>query len=419
MLGLSKPNSLNIGALMKVNPFTNFNYGKGINTTVKLAMDPENQISTAPVRAGISHDEMDLMFVIGTPQLVNIVSFLQDSDPFFLCYASPFDYNMTFVDFVARNFLHWSGSYKIKLYITASLFHTVKAVVWFTNDIGADWQDSYYKIVDIQGDTEVDITLPYWSSRVAEQVADGTDFGLAMKILTWSTPNPTASCPIHVCAYKAGGSDYQVGVLLETQFTPSCNPRADFAESFPTLHASMKGYTHEGLIWGEKYTTIREIVHRNHLYWISEGSDRPYRGSLLGKTGYHGIELWGQLYRFWSGGICMCYIVGVQKYISTVGVYTTSNSNTFPISGTYVSSATNPQLEFEVPYYYKDLYQSTNGVSPISAYVTKNTNLYLCKSAGDDFSFHFLRAAPSGAIAAPAALTGTPGLRAWNEALAP
>jgi hypothetical protein len=54
MVGLSKPTTLDFNTVLKVNPYSDTASGKGIDTSIKLAMDPENAISTVPNVGGMS-----------------------------------------------------------------------------------------------------------------------------------------------------------------------------------------------------------------------------------------------------------------------------------------------------------------------------------------------------------------------------
>jgi len=232
MLGLNKPTSVVAPTLTTINPVGSFAYGKGIDLIKKYTMDPEASISTEPIVGGISYDEMDLQYVVGTPMLTSSFAMVEGTPATVVGTTSPYALmgQYTYVDFVARNFRYISGSYKFKAYITASQMHSVR-VVFFLSILGtSDWQDCYHRVVDIQGDTEAEFTMPYCNTEVVREINSETVyFKIWVKILAWSQPTPAVSNPIWMNVYKSGASDFRVGGMKEQEFTTTSNPRQDFA----------------------------------------------------------------------------------------------------------------------------------------------------------------------------------------------
>jgi hypothetical protein len=397
MAGLSKPTTLDTAALVKVNPYSDTASGKGIDTSVKLAMDPENQISTQPNVGGMSEDEMNLLTIVGTPTLSNIVSYLPTSTSnVSIGILGPLGeiYN-TYVDTISKQFFYWSGSYKFKIYITASLFHTVRGVFYLAEDSTASWENCYHKVVDIQGDTEVDFMMPYVAQSFASQTSSGTNFELYFKILSWSQPDITLSCPIHLNVYKAGDSDFRFGAPMETTFTTQSNPRYDFVEPFEPIHPSMTGYTQEGFLFGEEFTTLRELVHRYHATrkWSGGGTDPVWDTTPITGTTYLGLEKFGMMYRFRRGSIRLKLFYS-EVAVPTRAAYLTFGANA-AIQGFTLSSRNNPVVEVEAPWYSNLLFDTTGPQTQNYRLVLSGTGTILSpvvsRAGGDDFSLHFLR----------------------------
>jgi len=76
-----------------------------------------------------------------------------------------------------------------------------------------------------------------------------------------------------------------------------------------------------------------------------------------------------------------------------------------------------PSLSAEIPWYSNQAfnYTSANNVPDYSTVVTGDSGAYsyYCKSAGDDFTFHFLCPPPPGSIAYTPATQGFQGLATW------
>lgn len=419
MLGLSKPTSLDRTAIVKVNPFHDYNTGKGIDTSVSFGMDPDNQISCAPVVGGITEDEMSLKYVVGTPSLVGIYSFVNGSSPLRIGSSGPFEaaYQLSFVDFITQNFNYWSGSYKFKIYITASNMHSIKGVFYLSDSPETDqWENCYHKVVDIQGDTEVMFSIPYTSPLVVSRVTNN-DYDVYFRILSWSQASG-ASSPITLNVYKAGGSDFRFGALREMEFQVQSNPRKDFAHNFEPLHPSMTGYIPENIVFGEEYTTIREIIHRYFAYGATNSTLCPhYRGIGTSAVNvYTGVELFGLLYRFWRGSMRWKFIqkdTNVRIFLPYLNGSDVA-TNTKLVSAVFSSSA-NPVAECSLPYYDNILFHTTRPANDtgMGVWTDIRAGQYETKAAGDDFSFHFLCGPPFGSLVRCRDTYGTRNLRTF------
>lgn len=402
MLGLSKPTTVNTTQIIKIDPNNGMNYGKGIDVCVKIAMDPENQISTQPVVGGVSEDEMLLRYIAGTPQMVHSSTWLEASTPLVIMNTSRFDNNPTFVDNVSRLFKYISGSYKLKIYITASLMHAVRMVFWLTDSSGSDWVNCYHIVVDIQGDTEVEVTVPYCGQALSRAPGDNSEFQIYGAILSWSQPTAGANTPIFLNAYKAAAPDFQFGCLLEREFVPQSNPRFEFTKPFAPLHPSMTGFSHQNLLYGEEYHTMREVVHRYSAYTSATAGggtlvNNYFVTSVEGGGSFKGLEMIGLFYRFWRGSIRQ---KAVLQASATDGMVIVKNGTDI-ICGTAIAGTNLQNLEWEVPYYDNKLFRFTNRTNDVSTtQIVSTSPKYLFKSAGDDFSFHWLVAPPPGTFQA-------------------
>jgi len=310
----------------------------------------------------------------------------------------------------------WRGSTKFRIYITASTFHNVRLALWLSDnaDNATEYENSYYQIIDIQGDTETEFTIPYTPKYFANRADDGSSFGVWAKVLSWSQPDMALSCPIHLNVYKAAASDIEYAGQFDLGFNPDHNPRADFVKEFPGFHPSFTAYSCEGLNFGEKVESIRECLHRYHPYGVL-GTSYVYDINPI--SGYfYGIEMWAFFYRFWRGSTRYKVLLRDSRYIECVRF--SNNLNNFAC--TYLSSPTNPVVEFECPYYFRDAFQHTSASSNNYINCSTCTEKYYMKAAGDDFSFHFLRPFPSGVFTGPTVATGgLRGLMTWCTAGTP
>lgn len=406
MAGFDKPTSLNVSQIMKINPFSDMANGKGIDLAPKLCLDPENHISSAPDLAGISHDEMKLTTIAGTPKLYDITALTSTSVGSLDVYNVATGDTLTadkvgFFDFIANNFDAWSGSIKVKMYFTCPIMNNAKIVFYISDDPDADWMQVYHREVDITGDTEVELTLPYPHSTYVRNTASATTWKLFYRVLAWSQSDSTLDNPIYMNTYRAAADDVRFYGHIERQyvFSTESNPRSDFAKPFQPIHESIITYIPQNVVYGEEYTNIREMLHKYLPYQSIAGNSfrQVYDYTPVGTDGYTlGIEMLCTLHAFWSGSIRHKYTRKDNAMAALILTYSASNSA--PYLGTSISSTVNPIVEAEIPYFYNQSFRPTRNYlvanAPYSNFAGSAS--YFWKSAGDDFTLRFLCAFPPG-----------------------
>jgi hypothetical protein len=433
MLGLSKPRTVAATQVNKINPFSDINTGKGIDLSMTLGFDPENQISTVPNVAGISVDEMDFRQLCGTPVLSNIITFSPGGTPIVVAFPDfiPFRRFGTygdFTDWIASNFVYVSGSRKVKIYIRASQFHSARFVFYLADSETRGWQNCYHRIIDVQGDTEVEFTLPYSSSQIATKsvVSDPDRFVLYAYPLSWSQPDLAVTAPIYMNVYTSASDDIEFRLLQDVMFQTNSCPRNDFSKSFPPFHDSITSYGTTGLICGEKYTSVREVIHKYSavcdVMTYTGGIVAVYNGTgNIAKNVYNGVEMLGLVYCFHRGGRRFKFIPqdpsGTNVFIVSADDALIGTQQLF-VKGVAISCSVNPVVEIDVPYNSRKLFEFNNVVSGGYLYGgTKTNNFYQLDAASDDFSFHFICPPPpplstntNGGFSAPNSNMGFGGL---------
>jgi hypothetical protein len=404
MMGLSKPAYVGTQCKAIMSCAEDLPHGKGMFYGVRNAMDPECQISTLPVTGGVDIDEMDLKYIVGTPMLrqQDVIGPTTAKalifDPIFT--TTP----KTFVEFVANNFEYASGSFKIKIYVTSSLMHAVRGVFYLSDVATDDWQNCYHQVVDFQGDSEVTFVLPWTDQKVTRRATapDTLAFKLYYTTLAWSQPDPVANTPIYFNVYVAGDTDWIFSGMKEVGFAVTSNPRADFAQPFQPFHESIVNYKHDKVVTGETYTTLREMVHRAHAY--SQLTTVQYLDSYstvgYNHGAYKGIELFGLLYRFWRGSIRFRFFQqSLTAKLTPVLMFPPNDLE--PYLGVVTGNRFKQEFSIEVPYYEDTIWCGTKNPTNESTQLrvragTVGASMFFFKSAGDDFSYHFLSAFPPG-----------------------
>jgi hypothetical protein len=418
-LGLDMPTTIQVGQITKIDHFADQTAGKGIYLCRKIAIDPENAITTSPVVGGDPVDEMDMLHIISTPALVNIVNLTSASTTAAITHCSPgYASHDSFLDCMAYNFQYWSGSIKYKIYITASLMHAVRIVFYVSDNATTnDWQYCYHRVIDVQGDGEVDFIVPYMypEAMSALFVPDTNTFYLRYKVLSWSQTDNALTLPVALNVYKAAGPDFQFAVETDVSFFPESCPRSDFQKDFTPIHPSAKAYNHSALVIGEKIETLRDIVHRMHPYYSQAAATnevylkRNYIGAVSQER--TGIEKYAQFYRFWRGSIRVRLMAKTTTQ-NTDGVHLIAGGVRY--AGNVIAGLGNPAIDFEVPHYYSGYFNHCVGsaASSLNWISSVKTGRFIFKAAGDDFSYHFLKLPYAGTFA-PAVAVGDNQLITW------
>lgn len=410
MFGLSKPGTLARTDVVQIQPMQSYANGKGMDYSVKLGMSNENAISVAPNVGGVPCDELNLIHIVTTPMLSKIIPLNADSPAGYMVNVGPMnpsssdDGKFTYVDWITNMFAYFSGSYKYKLYITASSFQAIR-MVFFLSESGIgeqNWQDLYHVVVDIQGDTDVEMMVPYCFQSVMARTQNNFGYSLWYKILAWSSPDPAVSAPIYINVYKSGCEDMQFGQLMErTYIQPAVvtqdyvevqsNPRDDFKKNFNPLQESMVGYTHDSLVMGEQFTTLREVLHKfTPYYQVQNTYTIPTYDPTPDGTRSLGIEQIGQLFRFHRGSIRVNLIKADPTKSCALIVKDTNSLETRYVHTAAFGTNVSPAIEAEIPYWSNVLFQENQVPSPLVFAACGAGPWFYSKAAGDDFSFHFL-----------------------------
>jgi hypothetical protein len=435
MFGLDKPRTLDNGQLVNLNPNYHMNYGRGIDIFPSLGNDPENAISTAPIMGGIPADECTYAYLAGTGMINSITTWLAGSTPI-QTGTTGTDANLVFCDYLKLMHNFWSGSHKFKMYFVATIYHAVRFVIYYADAPNSDWTKCYNKIVEVQGTTEVEFTVPYAQNSIMSTgvITNTPVWSVYVKILSWSQQVAAVSCPITIISYKAAASDMRYEGLLDVTYTASSarwvacskqvstgNPREDFNHDFPPMHPSQMGYKHTAIVIGEETTTIRDQFHRI----IPQGSHTGnYGASIMPTTAvsgttWQGVDIWSIFYRFWRGSVNVKFI-NSRTTTTTYPCGAVSQSTGF-LAPAFVGSAcanpTNNNLEYSVPFYEPVAYEPCNGTAYFNRTLLtqSNGNFYRCKGLGDDFSFHWLTAPPAGSFSNTANTAGVLGLVTFGK----
>jgi hypothetical protein len=115
------------------------------------------------------------------------------------------------LDFALVNSRYWRGSLKVLLQFFASSFTSARFVVQYRNQydgsFDTDYDNGISRVIDVKGDTQELITLPWLSSSWWTNV-DPPEIKVSL-ISTIATTDPAADAVIYMNTWVAGGDDIQ------------------------------------------------------------------------------------------------------------------------------------------------------------------------------------------------------------------
>lgn len=411
-LGLQKPTSQTLVEKFQKGVLNQNTYGRGLETNTVFASDPEKVVSsTVPITT--TDNEMNLLKLVQTPTFVLYQSLNPlGANAATIWYDDIIGMNHNFAKYISKAFKYKSYSHKLKIYVSASIFHNVRLVFWITPTLPVgipsttEFTQYYHQIYDITGDTEFDFTLPYMLPGVMTNSAT-TNTGCVLNagVLAWSVSNQLESPPIYLNVYHSAAPDFTVAGQVDVSYIYSevppppgsqvelqSNPREDFTKEFSMFHPSFKYYYHDGFVQTD-VTSVKELMLRK--YPVQSRNVLEYFPLMLYPNSTNGecvgYEYFMVPYAFYRGGLrltatstnngkmaCLANIGG-DKYLQG-----------------YVGMAGDAgQMDVEIPYYDDQWFRCISKDDPLDTqlFITGTTgkNVFTLTSVSDDFSLGFIR----------------------------
>jgi len=408
-LGMNKPSTLRAQQWTMDNYTADMFYGKGLDAAPKLALNPEAEVAVTPGLAGDSTPQPDVLDLCRKPSLRAVYTMTNAANPINVPIVIPLHpaecpallsdcLAPTNVAYWSSMFKYWRGSLKLMFLFNCSSFMTCRVrivhnlaqstVAVPTNLLG----DAVSKVVDITGDTTVEMTIPFiYPSLMVETQQMGTNLPqgvqqmgyLQMSLVTPIMSNePTNDPPLYVSMWVAAGEDFQLAEftgphdfqyvltyppsvlsqheakkaqkLLRTKSASStvtqCDIGSAFKKTFPGL-IPMKFSLVSGVASAEDETNLVTIGHRYYkrLPQIPVNAVRTVNPHV--QEGTNDTLVWlVSPFQFWRGAIRLAMLPPTFTY------WTRSDNLSFhPQAGGMVcSSATAPVHRGELPYFARD-----------------------------------------------------------------
>jgi len=414
-LGLDKPTSVMAANSVVLRPSSSLCLTRGLDNCEKLAMDPSNALSTNSDFCSLRQVDSILDYA-KLPGYVNNFSFDATNTAGQAILAMPvgptysvnytpstgvYYYPLTPMGHASSFFRYWRGSMKFYFIITCPKVVSARIQVEWHPSLSvpvigvSQMGDFVTTVVDVNGDNQFGVTVPYLNNRLYGVVALPSNADLtnitepeANGTLIFRLINPpvafdsTAATTIYVAVFMAAGEDFELSRPCElwTGFTDLNVAKAQvgvvnsirdiFTVPFPPISDS-KYIMLDRVCNGEKIGTWSELFHRYSTIDIGL-STNVSTYVTINPWNISGYSLTAQFRRFLktflyyrgsmrikiipvnivSGASTNSELFGIGANTIVSGIYTPSNGNQGFFDGAaYVDTTTKGVLEVEIPFY--------------------------------------------------------------------
>jgi hypothetical protein len=280
----------------------------GVDAALPLALSYTNSIEIVDGYTPYDGDEMSFNFLKKVAAYIGTISWSKDTSEGTSIYKRQFSpgeirvqssksFGTKTVNFstgppimyLSRCFELWRGSFRVRLKIIKTQFHTGRLqITWtpssvYTSDIGIYDSSSYAlrEIIDIRDTSEIELVLPYMSefnylSTTLDPSYSGT---FQITVLNDLRAPDTVSPDIDIMIFVSGGDDFQfacpvmdeAGSRQMNAFDPQMfagtadQTQHEVSTTVGNVSSSLDILRAPSLSVGEEFTSTRQLIHRYAL----------------------------------------------------------------------------------------------------------------------------------------------------------
>jgi hypothetical protein len=282
-------------------------HGDGLFDGVTLALSQAVPTRVVPQIGITPVDEMDIAAYASVPGLLDrfimttsnvagdvlasypvnpkfMVQRFTCSQPGFSSYAVP-GYYPTALNRATMPFSYWRGTMRYRFVVIASAYHAARLRIVFNpdpNDSAANFNDLYSRIIEIQGQTEFTVSVPFLHPRAYASNSIGN---LNVQVESpFAEIGDVASVPVTVMVYHAGADDLMVAAPRRHYLIPYSNlgltnfvtftglgvPRDDFKMPFDPISSTVSSVKFDSPHFADMVTHFSQVGRRLEM-WVRPG----------------------------------------------------------------------------------------------------------------------------------------------------
>jgi len=367
-MGLGKPNNTSAVQYMVPQVFNGWAHMCGLSNTARLAADPDQSL----LGPTVPDPCYDLRELAQRPSYVGGGVLSPEQAPGQLVYTfnlkdgPPGDTHIAWDTWVRNGFSMYKGGIKFKVQFWSTQMVTCRvAIVLMENGVNfnldSSLPDAPIKIVDIEGDCEIDFTVPYVDVVPYRDRNASPPFALHMHVIN-PVSSLTGDMEIGFSVWRAFADDFQAQ-FPELWYTAQLPvPEAhgyvneQFKEPFEPLAYGAIGFADAGWVADEQVYDLRAIMKRPILTQIISGTE-PYDYDPWYRLGQAQVNGKNHPFLYWL--LAFNYVRGsIRNHWTTrPPSYQAVGKAAVPLS-----NSSQPFEEFELPWYSQIPYTYT--VSP-------------------------------------------------------
>lgn len=426
---LDKPTSTMVKQPMGYDFSGDMAMGDGLDVSNRLGAQVNTPVSISPSLMGDDDQFQQISNIIQTPMLRAVIRFDGTTVPSFNFRVGVIDdteatSGTDYVQFIAGFFHYWRGSFKYLFHFYCSTFTTARfrISVLFTAATVEDANsgDIVSRVVDVKGDTQVSMTVPYLWHTMYRVYNDEVAYPkiLIQNISPIIGPSIESDAIVWCTVWRAAGEDFQFNQLTDwKRFSDGLGKKptkklkakaqldvcATFKKTFDPILEGSKFGIEQGVVSGEKITTIKDMIRRycNSYVELPTINDTFPDYSFTGQ--FHKMS---SIFRYWRGSrrvrikfkgddaLFTNDIVEVFMYDNAV-----ASTASFNNGGVFTVPSLWPVVAIEIPWYstlpFQDvqllLYPVGDWAMTFTLSQEPTADSYKTWiSAGDDFTYGWL-----------------------------
>ena len=214
-----------------------------------------------------------------------------------------------YLAFAASFFEYWRGSIKYLFHFCTTAFYSCRIRITVTHlnvmpSVIGSGASFYSRIVDVKGDTWIDLDVPFLSVGVWDRTYTLDVANTPTVTIEALTPVQGASLPadaiIYLNCFRAAGPDFQLAVSRNwpVEVEEQCSLNTRFRIPFAGPVDTTTGVLETGLCMADHSTSISDMTHRHTPHGLAQ-NHKSYPGET---SIFPGItDKWAQGFAFWRG----------------------------------------------------------------------------------------------------------------------
>lgn len=384
-------------------------HGKGLDTARSISIDPEIRLPHPGYLMGNKNDVISLYDVISTPMLHRTYT-ITDTTAMDDIIVRPMDASTQtdYLSYTSNLFRFWRGSIKylfqfftspmISCRFRITLLYTQPVVATDTITSG----DAISKIIDVKGDTDVAMAIPYsWVTyyRHVDLAQDTANYPrIKIQAITdIYSPDDTVTPTIYLAVWRAAGHDFQLlQYKAPTRISAQANVAEVFSKDFPMIIGDSEPHIERRFLDVERLITLPDL-------WKRHGENVLNNSYPSATPTTSHLREWSKIFKHWRGSRRVKTFLSATDTLHAYSLRGGIAAATLPSNGYILThSFVAPYNESIVPYYSTQPFvlNEANGAGfqtplnvtdVVETYTTGETHFL---AGGDDFTFGYLYAPP-------------------------